>query len=67
MWTCGPPEHASPTAASPGTDLGVPVTLTVLTGDGSFEVGGQEWPGDMQCTQARSGASRQAGVDVRTA
>ena len=66
MWTCGLPDHASPTAASPSTDLGVPVTLTVLAGDaGNSNVSGEEWPGGMQSAQARSGVSGQAGMAVQ--
>ena len=37
-----PAEHASPTAASPGTDLGVANTLTMLAGDSNSDVSGDE-------------------------
>ena len=46
--------------------MGVPVTLTVLTGDGNSYVSGEEWPDDMQSTLARSEAPWQAGVIVWT-
>ena len=57
---------ARPTAASPGTDLGVHVTPTCSAGDGSLNVSGEEWLDDMQSTLARSEASWQAGVTVWT-
>ena len=44
---------------------GVPVTLTVLAGDGNSNVSGEEWSGGMQSAQARSEASGQAGMAVQ--
>ena len=63
---CEPAEYASPTPAAPGTDRDVAGTITVLTGDGSLNVSGEEWSGGMQSAQDQSEASEQAGAAVRT-